>query len=77
MAARSLVVEVRYDHFTGGRFRHGTKVLRWRPDKPPRQCTMDQVEGRWVRTVARSRPGSSERREEGGTVWIPSMCIWR
>ena len=30
-----LVVEVQYDHFTGGRFRHGTKFLRWRPDKPP------------------------------------------
>src|ERR1043166_5390049 len=39
-----VVVEVAYDHFTGGRFRHGTKVCRWRPDKYPRQCTMDQVE---------------------------------
>ena len=39
-----LVVEVQYDHFTGGRFRHGTKLLRWRPDKPPKQCTMSQVE---------------------------------
>lgn len=38
-----LVVEVRYDHFSGDRFRHGTKLLRWRPDKSPRQCTMDQV----------------------------------
>ncbi|MDQ6888558.1 MAG: ATP-dependent DNA ligase [Gemmatimonadota bacterium] len=42
--APSLVVEVQYDHFTGGRFRHGTKLLRWRPDKAPRQCTIDQVE---------------------------------
>ena len=33
-----LVVEVQYDHFTGGRFRHGTRFLRWRPDKAPRQC---------------------------------------
>jgi ATP-dependent DNA ligase len=39
-----LVVEVEYDHFTGGRFRHGTKFLRWRPDKSPRQCRMEQVE---------------------------------
>jgi ATP-dependent DNA ligase len=39
-----LVAEVRYDHFTGERFRHGTKFLRWRPDKRPQQCTMDQVE---------------------------------
>lgn len=38
-----LVVEVQYDHFTGLRFRHGTKFLRWRPDKAPRQCTVKQV----------------------------------
>jgi ATP-dependent DNA ligase len=38
-----LVVEVCYDHFSGGRFRHGTRLLRWRPDKAPKQCTMDQV----------------------------------
>ena len=38
-----LVVEVQYDHFSGGRFRHGTKFLRWRPDKPPRKCTIDQL----------------------------------
>lgn len=38
-----LVVEVSYDHFTGGRFRHGTRLLRWRPDKEARQCKMDQV----------------------------------
>jgi ATP-dependent DNA ligase len=42
--APHLVVEVRYDHFAGGRFRHGTRFLRWRPDKKPRQCSMDQVE---------------------------------
>ena len=38
-----LVAEVRYDHVTGGRFRHGTSFLRWRPDKDPRQCTSDQL----------------------------------
>jgi ATP-dependent DNA ligase len=38
-----LVIEVCYDHFSGARFRHGTKLLRWRPDKAPRQCTMSQV----------------------------------
>lgn len=38
-----LVVEVCYDHVTGGRFRHGTKLLRWRPDKAPTQCTMAQL----------------------------------
>jgi ATP-dependent DNA ligase len=40
----SLVAEVQFDHFTGGRFRHGTKFLRWRPDKSPEQCTQKQVE---------------------------------
>ena len=39
----SLVCEVRYDHFSGGRFRHGAKFVRWRPDKKPELCTDDQV----------------------------------
>ncbi|MCR5872968.1 ATP-dependent DNA ligase [Phenylobacterium sp. J426] len=38
-----LVVEVRYDQVTGGRFRHGTRLVRWRPDKAPRQCTFEQI----------------------------------
>ncbi len=38
-----LVVEVRFDHITGDRFRHGTKLMRWRPDKSPKQCTFDQI----------------------------------
>jgi ATP-dependent DNA ligase len=42
--APKLVVEVQYDHFSGGRFRHGTSFLRWRPDKAPAQCTLAQVE---------------------------------
>jgi ATP-dependent DNA ligase len=47
-----VVLEVAYDHFTGGRFRHGTKIVRWRKDKSPRQCTMDQVEGHEGRSIA-------------------------
>ncbi len=39
-----LVAEVAYDQVTGGRFRHGTTFLRWRPDKRPDQCTRDQLE---------------------------------
>jgi ATP-dependent DNA ligase len=38
-----LVVEVRYDQITSGRFRHGTGFLRWRPDKDPKQCTYEQL----------------------------------
>ncbi len=38
-----LVVEVSYDHVSAGRFRHGTALLRWRPDKAPRQCTREQI----------------------------------
>ncbi|HEY3911094.1 MAG TPA: ATP-dependent DNA ligase [Stellaceae bacterium] len=38
-----LVVEVGYDQVTGGRFRHGTRLLRWRPDKAPGQCTFEQM----------------------------------
>jgi ATP-dependent DNA ligase len=39
-----LVVEVQYDHVTGDRFRHGTRLLRWRPDKAPQECTFDQLQ---------------------------------
>lgn len=46
--APRLVVEVSFDQMTSGRFRHGTRLLRWRPDKAPRQCTLEQVERRGV-----------------------------
>jgi ATP-dependent DNA ligase len=39
-----LVVEVRYDHVTSDRFRHGTRLVRFRPDKSPHQCTFEQIE---------------------------------
>ncbi len=39
-----LVVEVRYDHVSDDRFRHGTKLIRWRPDKAPSQCTFEQMQ---------------------------------
>lgn len=38
-----LVIEVQFDHLTNGRFRHGTKIARWRPDKSPKQCTYEQL----------------------------------
>jgi ATP-dependent DNA ligase len=44
-----LVVEVRFDHITGDRFRHGTKLMRWRPDKAPRQCTFEQISASGLR----------------------------
>jgi ATP-dependent DNA ligase len=40
----TLVLEVSFDQVTSGRIRHGTRFLRWRPDKAPRQCTADQLE---------------------------------
>ena len=46
-----LVVEVSYDHVTGARFRHGTSLLRWRPDKAPRQCTMEQLQQKKSRAL--------------------------
>jgi ATP-dependent DNA ligase len=54
-----LVVEVRYDHVTGDRFRHGTKLVRWRPDKAPGQCTFEQMqqEARPSRLVTRMLEG--------------------
>ncbi|HEY7404026.1 MAG TPA: ATP-dependent DNA ligase [Candidatus Angelobacter sp.] len=50
-----LVGEFQYDHFSGGRFRHGTKFLRWRPDKKPRQCTMEQVKPGRKSNMSRSK----------------------
>jgi ATP-dependent DNA ligase len=38
-----LVVEVTYDHTSGGRIRHGSKIVRWRDDKPPKDCKIDQL----------------------------------
>ena len=40
----ALVVEITYDHVSDGRIRHGTKVVRWRDDKPPADCKLDQLE---------------------------------
>jgi ATP-dependent DNA ligase len=40
-----LVCEVAFDHITGNRIRHGAKFLRWRPDKPPEECRLDQLRG--------------------------------
>jgi ATP-dependent DNA ligase len=45
------VVEISYDHFTSGRFRHGTSILRWRPDKKPAQCTFEQLDQKIDRTL--------------------------
>ncbi|MEA2930886.1 MAG: hypothetical protein QOG38_3314 [Hyphomicrobiales bacterium] len=56
-----LVVEVCYDHFSGDRFRHGTRLMRWRPDKAARQCTFDQVKqakGNVMKLLAPKRPGA-------------------
>ncbi|MBV9718261.1 MAG: ATP-dependent DNA ligase [Candidatus Eremiobacteraeota bacterium] len=49
-----IVVEVAFDHVTGHRFRHATRLLRWRPDKPPRQCTMEQM----LRPGRQARPST-------------------
>lgn len=46
-----LVAEVEFDHVTGDRFRHGTRLLRWRPDKAPRQCTMEQLRQKATRAL--------------------------
>jgi ATP-dependent DNA ligase len=39
-----LVVEVTFDHASDGRIRHGTRILRWREDKPPRECGLQQMQ---------------------------------
>lgn len=64
-----LVVEVRYDQITANRFRHGTRFLRWRPDKAPRQCTFEQIRGasRLPKVVAELlKPAEEARSSRGG-----------
>jgi ATP-dependent DNA ligase len=39
-----LVIEVSFDHVSAGRIRHGAKILRWREDKDPAECTIDQLD---------------------------------
>ena len=39
-----LVVEIDFDHVSAGRVRHGAKLRRWREDKPPTECTYDQLQ---------------------------------
>jgi ATP-dependent DNA ligase len=60
-----LVVEVQYDHFTGQRFRHGTKLLRWRPDKDPKTCSMDQVKPSAQTAPAQMNPGARRPATKG------------
>ena len=59
-----LVAEVRYDHVTGDRFRHGTRFVRWRPDKRPDQCTLDQLrqEARPSQLFVSRRPRTTRQR---------------
>jgi ATP-dependent DNA ligase len=72
-----LVVDVSYDHITGDRFRHGTRLIRWRPDKSLRQCTFDQLnrdgsEGSLFHAF-RSGYTSIFRAESAPLVWGPSL----
>jgi ATP-dependent DNA ligase len=41
---RELVCEVEIEHVSGGRIRHGARFQRWRDDKPPAECTVDQID---------------------------------
>ncbi len=56
------VIEVTYDHFTGGRFRHGTAIQRWRLDKKPSQCTDGAAQAK-VDIADQAAVGSSQERE--------------
>jgi len=67
--APTLVVEVEYDHFSNGRFRHGTSFVRWRPDKAPTQCDFAQVErpGRSAMQLLTPRSSATRGRASGRT----------
>lgn len=60
-----VVVEVQYDQFSGNRFRHGTRFLRFRPDKRPRDCTFGQIDanrGAGLRLLAKRQPPAGHYR---------------
>ncbi len=69
--ASKLVVEVQYDHFTGGRFRHGTTFLRWRPDKDPKQCTFEQIEAEGSSALSLLRGARQASGRHGGARRSP------
>ena len=63
-----LVVEVCYDHVSGDRFRHGTRLLRWRPDKAPSQCTFEQLQrearpAKLLKKLLASTAGTARRKQ--------------
>ena len=69
-----LVVEVRYDHFSQGRFRHGTRLLRFRPDKAP--APVHARPGRRARAEPRSADGAprslaQDRARTACRIWLP------
>src|SRR4029077_18094794 len=59
-----LVVEIDFDHISAGRIRHGAKLRRWREDKPPRDCTVDQLA---------SSPISDPRADRSHTLYAGRM----
>jgi ATP-dependent DNA ligase len=70
-----LVAEVQFDQVSGGRFRHGTRFLRWRPDKAPRQCTIDQLlpNSRLLQRATELLPGGQLSEQfEGGPAQVVS-----
>jgi hypothetical protein len=83
-----VVLEVRNDQVTGGRFRHNTKLLRWRPDKAPAQCSSEQLSSSfapvgWQRRSCdfgagetASRPVPLHRLEAEGQIILRPHC-WR
>lgn len=70
-----LVVEVQYDHITANRFRHGTKLIRWRPDKSPRQCTFDQLplRGSPVESLFSPPPPIGQKPDFGSILQTPPI----
>lgn len=68
-----LVVEVRYDQVTGGRFRHGTRLVRWRPDKAPRQCGCEQIGDVGRAVVLGAEHGRRTRGLRGGPGGLGSQ----
>jgi ATP-dependent DNA ligase len=72
-----LVVEVEFDHVSGGRFRHGTRFLRWRPDKAARQCRLEQLDEPAGGAARLPRPGSGARPRRASAAARPRRSAAR
>ena len=71
------VLEVRYDHMEGPRFRHTAQFVRWRPDREPRSCTYEQLEEPVSFNLAEILRGPASGGSASGDCCFRGLCLGR